>query len=141
MANQKGDIVSIRGYGKTQFRLTGVADKPETIVQYSPFASEYSDFKTTDASEIGYNYTEASRERYQKRLAEEKDWLEKNNLTESLRRGLDQSAKGETEYIGDFSQYLDDEYMEDTWRKAEEFDRPGNHFVPPWHEVQNFNRR
>lgn len=50
---------------------------------------------------------EDDRQRYQEKVAKEAAWLEENNLTESLARGLEQSAKDETESLGSFVKYLE----------------------------------
>jgi len=85
MANKVGDQVLLRGF-KHAVRLTAVADYPETIVMYGDKSDE-STWKATDASEIVVNYHEGARARG------------------SLEKALEESAKGETVDLGDFSQY------------------------------------
>jgi hypothetical protein len=75
-----GDLCTFRDV-TGEHKLTGIA--PDGVVQYEVNGKIY----TTDASEITHNYHEAARTRA------------------SLEKALEESAKGETEYLGDFSQY------------------------------------
>jgi hypothetical protein len=124
MANKTGDRVTFRG-SHNEYRLIG--SSPITgIVQYK----DGDKIVTTSDTEIAYNYTEAARLRADRGIdnAEVLD----AHLAESLQRGLEQSAKGETESMGSFVKYLEDE-------EQEEILKPGSHRVMPWTKVEEFD--
>ena len=78
--NKTGDLCTFRDV-TGEHKLTGVAG--DGVVQYEVNGV----IRTTDESEITHNYHAAARTRA------------------SLDKGLEQSAKGETVSLGDFSQY------------------------------------
>jgi hypothetical protein len=78
--HKTGDICTFRDV-TGEHRLTGVSN--DGIVQYEVGGKIY----TTDQSEIVHNYHEAARTRA------------------SLEKALEESAAGDVEYLGDFSQY------------------------------------
>lgn len=103
--NKTGDIVSIRGYGAFEFRLTGASN--DGIVQ---FKDKTDKLVTTSATEIAYNYTEAARLRGKNDLGMTDAEYEAQALAdpafrESLMAALQQSADGDVRSLGDFSQY------------------------------------
>lgn len=80
--NKTGDLCIFRDV-TGEHRLTGVVEG-DGIVQYEVGDKIY----TTDESEITHNYNLSARARA------------------SLEKGLEESAAGEVEYIGDFAEYL-----------------------------------
>lgn len=80
--NRTGDLCTFRDV-TGEHRLTGAGD--DGVVQYEVNGV----IRTTDESEIVHNYNAAVRTRG------------------SLEKALEQSAKGETVSLGDFSQYAD----------------------------------